>query len=239
MKLRIASDLHLEIYSKKEKALKRLLPPGPDQTLVLAGDILTLQYHKFLFDYFSKNFKNVVYVPGNHDFWKGSITDGLRVMNIIDDTYDNVYPLYNKTVTIDDQMFAGTTMWYEPNPYADESVNRDFESIYDFDVHKMKIENLEAHRFLHQCATDSIVVTHHAPLVNSINKVSFGAEHMYKFYSYHAQSIITMKHPKLWIHGHTHLVSRYFVYDTEIISNPYGMGQFIEPMYNKEFIIER
>lgn len=72
MKLLVLSDLHLEFYSEAgiSHVIGEICKTEAD-VLVLAGDISIIRepIYKTIFQMFSENYKNVVYVRGNHEYW--------------------------------------------------------------------------------------------------------------------------------------------------------------------------
>jgi len=68
MKLYAISDLHLA--NRVNAQALEALPPHPGDWLILAGDIGELDEHlKFALFILTRRFKQVVWVPGNHDLW--------------------------------------------------------------------------------------------------------------------------------------------------------------------------
>ena len=73
MKVQYCSDLHIE-FPANEIFLKRnpIVPTG--EILILAGDVgLFSEMNKYseFFDYLSKNFMAVYWIPGNHEYYHG------------------------------------------------------------------------------------------------------------------------------------------------------------------------
>ena len=68
MKLHAISDLHLG-YEQNRKALTEIRP-APNDWLILAGDVgETLDHLKLAFDILNDRFRQLVWVPGNHELW--------------------------------------------------------------------------------------------------------------------------------------------------------------------------
>lgn len=68
MKLLAISDLHLA-YEVNRRALEQLTP-RPDDWLIVAGDVgETLGHLDLALDALQPRFKQLVWVPGNHDLW--------------------------------------------------------------------------------------------------------------------------------------------------------------------------
>ncbi len=110
MKLRICSDMHLEMGSFAVEAL-----PGDDETvMVLAGDVGYLEkpimYRDFVEDLCAR-FRHVIYVWGNHEFYKGFWPYSEAVA---DETFEGLKNLsWGKEfeLVLDDVAFACSTLW--------------------------------------------------------------------------------------------------------------------------------
>ena len=110
MDIQIASDLHLELEWNTRHFEQYPLVPSAD-ILVLAGDIMILgddfvEHH--FWDRVSKDFKQVYFLPGNHEYYNG--TDVSCNISGIDIRH-NVHLINNDSVVIDDNMILFTTLW--------------------------------------------------------------------------------------------------------------------------------
>ena len=113
MKIQYMSDLHLELYDNSRYIKAKGVGANGD-VLVLAGDTFYLKDtttpQKDFLDWVSKNFRQVLMVPGNHEFYgNGDVTehgDSWQWM-----FRENVGYYYNKVVRIDDVDFILTTLW--------------------------------------------------------------------------------------------------------------------------------
>lgn len=78
MKLYAISDLHLN-YRVNLQAVEAL-PPHADDWLILAGDIADTEVHlQYALSLLTAKFRQVIWVPGNHDLWTLPIDrSGLR-----------------------------------------------------------------------------------------------------------------------------------------------------------------
>lgn len=107
MKLLILSDLHLE------HGTSLTLPPGLEyDAVVLAGDIdspgvKTVHWAKRESTFAGRP---VVYVPGNHEFYKSELHSQLREMREAA-AGTNVHVLSSDTAIIGGVRFLGTTLW--------------------------------------------------------------------------------------------------------------------------------
>lgn len=69
----------------------------------------------------------------------------------------------------------------------------------------------------------TVVVTHHAPLVESFNPQFFGHITNAAFAS-DLSDLVRRRKPSLWVHGHIHCARDYVVDGTRVICNPRGYG---------------
>jgi len=225
-KIYYISDLHLEfedeylleIYVDKEYK---------DSYLVLAGDICSYtsksNFVKF-FDYISKKFKRVIYVAGNHEYYKGTLDDN-RIINLLL-PFDNIYFLQDEYITFedDDLTFYGSTLWsrldtnYENNSLAQSQLN-DFKYIRDPIDNELITRRLtgEMFEFSLELIKDFleskpkgkiVIISHHMPLYEVICD-------KYKNYVLNAAYASNL-HDELkeynfdcWIFGHTHFSMKY------------------------------
>jgi predicted phosphodiesterase len=144
--MQIVSDLHLEFYNNSEVLEKSKLKISSDY-LALLGDICVCgtndiaNMEKFL-DYYSKKYKLIFWLPGNHEFYSGkksyvTIDDILQRCKILCKKYKNVIFLNNKycDIPINGTMYrmVGSTLWtYIPKDieeYIEANMN-DYNHIY-------------------------------------------------------------------------------------------------------------
>lgn len=129
MLVRLFSDIHQEIKTEKIKqnsleSLKQTLwHPIPldtdkDTTLILAGDVWSkysaIKYGNYGYSWLgelSKQFKYVVMVYGNHDYWGGHLSKVKKFQAKIKESFDNVFLLEKDSVVLDDHKFIGATLW--------------------------------------------------------------------------------------------------------------------------------
>ena len=119
------SDLHQEFLTNYYK-----IPPKADY-LFLAGDIhnISKSNFKLFFDYVSQHWKQVFYIPGNHEYYNkfNTILELKKQYQIFFENYTNVHFLDDNISTIqyNDKTIAiiGSTLW---------SYVKETESINDF-----------------------------------------------------------------------------------------------------------
>lgn len=85
-------------------------------------------------------------------------------------------------------------------------------------------------------AKTNVVVTHHAPSLQSI-PIRYREDPVSSAYASDLEAFIRTHQPQLWIHGHVHEPKQYTIGETKVICNPHG---YIDEPYNgytKELIL--
>ena len=228
MKLNFVNDIHLEFGALPEN------PSGSD-VLVLAGDV-TIKNRVDWINEVASNFKHVVYVLGNHEFYHQNLDNTYRKTK--EQLADNVYLLQNESVTLDGVTFHGTTLWSDfnrgnPLSYLQcENVVNDFRTIRA-DNGKSRFTPQRAHKE-HNVATvflrenvkkGDVVVTHHGPTYKSLADKHRSSDINGSYVSDLADLIIESG-PTLWFHGHLHNTSDYVVGNTRVLCNPRGYVRY-------------
>ena len=200
----------------------------------------------------------VIYILGNHEYYKKthpSLIDKIRKLT----KNTNVYLLENNSLTIDNTTFHGCTLWTDFNVFGIGSqiasmtkcgnVMNDYRLIKTLpNYRKLRpIDTLNIHsksiKWLSESINNSsskynVVCTHHAPSLKSClehykNDLTSGG------YVSDLESFI-MKHSiNIWVHGHLHNSSDYYVGDTRVLCNPRGyVGHELNPQFNESHIIQ-
>lgn len=255
MKLAIGSDLHLEFGPITIKNTQHA------DVLILAGDICTAkdfktrdsqnQYSKRYYDFFdqvSSEFKDVIYILGNHEHYGYDIN---RTIHNIRDRLcglSNIHVIEKDSTCIDGVTFVGTTLWTNLNyrdPYVMATiptVMNDFRQI-KVDVRTDIIHNdpprltpdmwcdeyQRCRKFLDGAVNQdqTVVVTHFTPSYQSCHAKYFGDRVMNA--AFHNELFdFVYDNPKiaLWIHGHTHDECDYVINQTRIMCNPRGYSGY-------------
>lgn len=231
----LVSDIHLEFGACE-------LTPTKADTLILAGDIVVaVRFKDENLDFFKKacdEYKNVIYIMGNHEHYGSEFKNTQEILRRKLASLRNLHFLDNESVTIDDIMFIGSTLWTscndrDPNVlnYVDNGLS-DYQVIRDNPVRRFTSRNaaqVNFDSFIYlSCNVEInkdkkiVVVTHHTPSFNSVHP-KYGNDTLnYGFSNQYDQFITANPHIKLWVHGHTHDAFDYVIGETRVVCNPRG-----------------
>ena len=93
--------------------------PATGDVLVLAGDLLPLQsleQARRAFGWFCRRFPEVVYLPGNHEYYRTSPAYADAVLAACAESFANLRVLNPGVTTIGGTRFVGTALWFPPTP---------------------------------------------------------------------------------------------------------------------------
>ena len=226
MRIQPVSDLHLEFDKDHGKAFAQSLPVLGD-VLVLAGDVLPIRRPPHVVEmlgWFCSRFPEVVYVPGNHEYYKTSPGAGSALLASSAKDFSNLHLLDGAVTEIDGIRFVGATLWFPPTP--DEARYRgfltDFKLIRDFlpwvhEAHAAQIAFLQEN-----VRAGDVVVTHHLPHPNSTPKMFVDSPLNRFFVARDATALLAGAGARLWLHGHTHAARDYVIGTTRVVCNPRG-----------------
>lgn len=238
------SDLHLEHYKRVDILYKNLEKIMPDsEVLILAGDIgYPLNgygdMYRELLRRFKERYKNVILVPGNHEYYQIKNFDRESALNRLRDIChsESCHLLNNGSISISGVKFLGTTLWTKINPkyqsMLDVSNNRIIMFKYLFPtIKEANAEFTKSYEWLKNSLEESsndrqVIITHHVPtysLQHEKYKHTGSAFTNSLFYSEILDSLDLSK-VKYWYCGHTHESGKIKYGNTEIIINPYGIN---------------
>ena len=227
MNLQIMSDLHFEMHADGGAGLIRELDPTGVDVLVLAGDITMARHYEDLESVFkplAKKYRHILYVPGNHEYYKSSPTEVARNLAKLTKALPEVVIPENDAVVIAGQRFIAGTMWFRPDPMAEP--NKRF--MHDFSL----IQDFEPWVYEQNAAFEKVLATHveggrrrrHASpagVRECPREVrAFGHERLLRLR--HDLATYREHQPKLWIHGHSHDRCDYLLGRTRVVANPLG-----------------
>jgi len=250
--LNILSDLHLSLGALR-------VPDNGSDLVVLAGDIARPTE---ALSWASGFAKPVLYIPGNHEFYGGSISgtvDELRQLC----AGTNIHVLSNDEIVVEGVRFLGTTLWTDFMLFGvgekraaamreAQRFMRDFsririgersEALFTptdsaalFKVHAAWLETKLAEPF----PGPTVVVTHHAPSRKSIHS-RFADSLLNPCFVSDAERLIDGRRTRLWIHGHTHDSFDYSLNGTRVVCNPRGYaknGVNENPLFDPNFAVQ-
>lgn len=223
MKIKYLSDIHCEFHRDGGKGFIASLPNDGIRILVLAGDIATKRNLSDVLTQFSDRYHDVIYVPGNHEYYNSSWKQIQDIIKECCEKNTNLHYIDKEIVTIDGSRFIGATLWF---PFDHENTKykfnmSDFKVIKDFESW-VYAENKSAVEFLeNNLVEEDIVVTHYLPTPRSIHKLYENSE-INRFFLCDVSELILERKPSIWIHGHTHHSFDYVFGETRIVCNPFG-----------------
>lgn len=237
------SDLHLEMHRDDGREfLQQLVPKA--ETLVLAGDITMARRYEDLREVFgaiAPRWRNILYVLGNHEYYKSSPSEVARNVNRLKEEFPNVAILTNRIVTIDGQRFIGGTMWFALNERAAafRLMMNDFNVIDDFEPWVYNENHEFVDTVMMNLRPDDVVITHHLPSPKSISR-RFRGNALNDFFLHDMTGLIEAVQPRLWIHGHTHDRFDYKIGPTRVVCNPHGYPSEMDSIFkfSENFVVK-
>lgn len=252
MKLNILSDLHLGSGAMD-------WPVNDADVVVLAGDI---SRPREAVAWALKFDKPVLYVPGNHEFYGGSIDGTLEeLQRLCEGT--QVQVLDNREFVIGGVRFLGTTLWTDFELFDDpeqraaareeaQRLLRDFSRIRAHESSGRVFTPNDSASLFRRHATwlesrlatvhagPTVVITHHAPSRHSIHP-RFADSLLNACFVSDATHLLRADRVSLWIHGHTHDSFDHRVNGTRVVCNPRGYardGVNENPLFDSNFIVD-
>ncbi len=238
-KIQIASDLHLEFHRDGGRSLVESFDPTGVDVLILAGDIGTWTCLDYGLSAFAEKYRNVVFVPGNHEAYGISPAQLEVIRKRHHKVTANLHWLEEGTVTILGQRFVGTTLWFPDT----EDARRNKRWLNDFSVIKNFVpwvyeKNTKAIKFLvEEVREGDVVVTHHLPVEESIAPEYKGSPYN-AFFLCDVKPIVEERGAKLWVHGHSHSSADYILGSTRVVCNPMGYPHEMNPKFNDKLVVE-
>jgi predicted phosphohydrolase len=244
MKVKIVSDLHLECC-EHGFGIPDL---GSGDVLILGGDILCARHfkkdgplHKVYDDFLQKcvkNFDEVLYINGNHEFYSSHYDTTFDVL--AEHLPKEIHYLENDYVKIKDTIFLGCTLWTDfRNENALEMMEAS-QCMNDYKVIRIgsnyrKLtpdDTLKFHKKSKQFLLDTLpifenqkvwVLTHHGPSYQSVHPKYRSAGIANGAYVSDLDDLI-LNNPiiKYFSHGHTHESMDYMIGGCRVICNPRG-----------------
>lgn len=202
--------------------------------------------------------KRIVYVAGNHEFYGAEYHEMRRELRRTAREL-GIDLLENDEVVIDGVRFLGCTLWTDFRLYGDEFEAMDYARRRMNDFLRIRFEDSPSVTFrpedsavLHRqsrawlegklaepFAGKTVVVTHHAPSLASIDE-QWKDDLLTAAFASHLDPLVVRA--DLWLHGHTHAFADHRVGDCRVMCNPRGYardGRALERTgWNPELIVE-
>jgi predicted phosphodiesterase len=252
MKLSVLSDLHLSRGSLPH-------PRTDADVVVLAGDIARPQQ---AIAWARELGKPTVYVPGNHEFYGGSLGGTLAELKQLA-AGSQVHVLDNEEWAFGNVRFLGSTLWSDFRLLAtpqerEASIREGQEKMNDF--RRIHVDEARTALFTpdHSAALfdrnvawleerllapwpgTTVVVTHHAPSARSIVP-RFEGSLLNACFASHLDRLLRGDLAAAWIHGHMHDSLDYDAGGTRVVCNPRGYardGVNENPRFDPDLVIE-
>ncbi len=239
MRIWVLSDLHVDIRSWSPPR------PAPDHdVLVVAGDVRE-RLTKRVLPWLARNFEGlgrpIVYVPGNHDFYRSNYdVEVRRAPEVARDLGITLLLDGSGPAVVGGARFVGATLWTDYRIAGDRAASMDAARLRMND-HRLIRASTDYRRFapryaeiLHGRALaaldralaepfegPTVVVTHHAPAPGSLDG-GVSRETLDGSYASDLTALIESRRPDLWIHGHVHRDRDYRIGMTRVVANPRG-----------------
>lgn len=238
-KLRIGliSDLHLEFYQDPWRVLDKVVDSADFlevDWICIAGDLgYSPVVPKFLAYLSGKTDCEIFYVPGNHEFYHGHISD---IDNLMKQDLPGTVHLLQRDFHYDlkhDVLIAGSCGWIDGSfkEIYNHPVDKFFRSRYnDFTQIKGfkklartygKADYRSIARHLSNPARVKIAMTHFLPHPECIN-LEYTGNALNACYCNDWYDILADKKPDYWFHGHSHCHQKVKIHETECIINAAG-----------------
>lgn len=255
MKFRILSDLHIEFN-------EFVIPPDDDDintVLILAGDCYLFKRHAgyaLFLEMCSKQFKHVVLVPGNHEYFGTNIHRGSKKVRAHLSDISNISILEKETLVLDGVAIIGATLWADFDRdelvrFQAQEVMNDYRKIRHGPVDRPWLKKLHSldtlamhieHRkfifdrvvYYKEMGLKTVVVSHHGPTNKSIADRFIGDSINGAYVSDLSEQILDTG-PNLWVHGHVHNNFDYTVGATRVVCNPRGYYHSVYGVENGAF----
>ncbi len=252
MKLNILSDLHLS-----QGAMQ--LPSNDADVVILAGDIARPAEAVAWAAGFAKP---VLYVPGNHEFYGGSLAGATAELGQLC-AGTRIHVLDSSEVHLGGVRFLGTTLWTDFRLFGgpqQQAAALEDASRFMRDFRRIRIDETSdtlltptdsaslfqrhaawlAGKLAEPHAGPTVVITHHAPSPRSIHP-RFAGSLLNACFVSDAEHLVDGSRVCLWVHGHTHDSFDYALNGTRVVCNPRGYarnGVNENALFDLNFMVE-
>jgi Icc-related predicted phosphoesterase len=233
MKIQYCSDLHLE-FEKNSKYLINTPLTVKGDILILAGDIIPLHdefFNDSFFSFISRNYKQVFWVPGNHEFYYKDITEYSKSYNI--KLRSNINIVNNIDLQYENINFVFSTLWSKISSANEKNIEQ---SVSDFDCISNKNRKFNAADFnnlhaeslnfikesLKNKTNKTVVVTHHMPSALCNSRFQ-NASPINEAFCVDLTEFVKDCNANFWLYGHSHFNQKpLYIGNTIMLTNQLG-----------------
>jgi predicted phosphodiesterase len=244
----ITSDIHLECQD--EYNLNQMLdkPDHPNSILVCCGDMCSIYLFdklKRFFEYASKLYKYIIYVPGNCEYYKPRNSSQKPItfsqlnhkLDSISTLFDNVHILIDNCIIINDYLITGSILWsrinYDlPSHFRISGFNKDIynrKNKQSISYIKNQIEYADTNKLKH------LVITHYPPSKECLLNTNLKKDKYKTMYYNNLDGLFNNN--LTWIYGHCHHNKNFKIDNTHLVSNQYGKNSMFDPNFSNKFFI--
>lgn len=246
MKIKLLSDLHHEFQRKKKATEPEYFKYDGEDVLILAGDIASGSTNTIgIIKKFRDNgFENIVYVPGNHEYYGTTVPDFDNKM--LAKCVGKAHFLNPGHIIIEDTVFIGATLWtnFRNDHFARMTAKdmiSDFNLINDFTT-GMPVVMFDKHfeyiKHTYELYPElkKVIVTHFLPAIECISPRFQRDNLINKYFANDLGNWIGNIQNTTWVFGHTHDSVDIMIGDTRMLCNPYGYyPNAINPEFKHNF----
>lgn len=234
MKIKLLSDLHHEFRPDTFEHQQFLKYQGED-LLVLAGDIAVgAKNVATVLDLFIKaGHKQIVYVPGNHEYYGGRYTEVHQELVDVCKQRGEWVTLLQPGVKLihGDLVVVGGTLWTnfgEDNTtqtLAGETIS-DFSAIKDFKTQMAKHLYYSDLAWIKRVCEQhdnkrKLIITHFLPALECVS-AKYARNPLNSYFANDLGSWISGLDRAVWLYGHTHDCADFMLGNTRLVCNPLG-----------------
>ena len=204
------------------------------EILILAGDIVPLHDEQFnhpFFSFIANNYKQVYWVPGNHEFYHKDLNEFNTSFNI--ELRSNINIVNNIELQFDNIHFVFSTLWTKIHAENEKTIEQgvsDFECITNKD---RKLKAKDVNNLHHDCLQfteqalkknlpKTVVVTHHLPSA-LCNSRLHNSSPINEAFCVDLTELIESCHANFWLYGHSHFNQKpLYIGNTLLLTNQLG-----------------
>ena len=246
VQIQFISDLHLEALAEVPPAEHFVTPRA--EVLVLVGDIGRIQKLDQIIKLLTElcaQFKLVLYVMGNHEFYRvpgiepKTVDDLLEEVKVLETKFSNLHILNRNAVILDGVCIAGCTLFSQATIQIPKFIvkikgfnTQVYNSFFQRDLGYV-------HNIIEYCQKKKlklVMVTHYAPL----RAMAKGKDPRYEsLYASDLSSLLYKDKVHTWISGHTHVNCDFVTPGgTHVVTNQKGKVYDNITDFDKEKMIE-